>query len=959
MSNSQDAPVVDLRAELEKRRTWFYECQLRGLNLDSFRNITARDAQKTARDAFPDERINLIAEHLFSWGFPAGQIGGRLKDLGPVYLDSQEPVWTDDERTRRDAFAATFIGLYDNWLGNQAGTRLAGALADLKAKYELSRFSSITGPASDLAPDLVTFARHDPDTDMAAMGRAVSRAKLAETKPWLIPELYNGKDIVKDKDSGKDISKPKDPRQIRSWIENLEQFVADFEAELTIAVGGTAGQPTPGDPTQAEAYRTWIRFLMDVAPTRDLADSFKSKMLTQMWSPDGKSSNYDKGIQVQSNGFPMGPIDKFPFSGAVKYWTNVVKSSLDEAYVSKANSDMGLCSIMRVIYLLGTLPAGLGSDAELTWRSRQAPGADFDAFFAQKTGDDALKGDDALRGRLQVAQAKLRVILEESATRPRCASPMFSPLAGEVVRQAIHAFKFWLDEPLRPSDNARLQKARQDTGIAKDDEITSDLEYWSENHYIMLASSEYLAGQLWENDQFQPAREFLDDPKMGILTGKNRKERGKARVLRWLNNRLMFGWTEYNSSGYYREHLWSILNLADFALDAEVRDKARLAVDLLLFDVARFLHKGTMGAAGGRSQFKSKGSGWDNALRDVVEIAWGPRGVFGDDDSQIGMSLATSAYQVPDVLLEIGSRPPATRFTDRSRVSITFEEAPRYGISYSQKTDQRDSVMIGYLPKRQQFFPFMDAVNKEIARTHTGYGAAENDTVFWWGTSAYFNKQVVRGTFDAVKKFGLDKTGIFGSKLPTVIKLVAAYEKAKHGVIGALIGSGPWRKIDVARFSPLFGQAFLVAGDVLLVLAADHALWGTATDHTTRHSVPAWDKISSPGVALSQVTATFENGICQIVAAGDDGRILATTYRPGNPAAWTELDLPGTTAAPGVPLASAMPSAGSSQFFASGADGRVYSIACDSSAGWSANLQWEAVAPDSQAFTPRAGSPRT
>ena len=73
--------------------------------------------------------------------------------------------------------------------------------------------------------------------------------------------------------------------------------------------------------------------------------------------------------------------------------------------------------------------------------------------------------------------------------------------------------------------------------------------------------------------------------------------------MKWLNNRLMFGWMEFNSSGYYREHLWALLNLVDFALDEEVRTKAAMAVDLMLFDVTRYLHRGTMGAAGGRSQF--------------------------------------------------------------------------------------------------------------------------------------------------------------------------------------------------------------------------------------------------------------------------------------------------------------------------------------------------------------------
>jgi hypothetical protein len=162
--------------------------------------------------------------------------------------------------------------------------------------------------------------------------------------------------------------------------------------------------------------------------------------------------------------------------------------------------------------------------------------------------------------------------------------------------------------------------------------------------------------------------------------------------------------------------------------------------------------------------------------------------------------------------------------------------------------------------------------------------------------------------------------------------------------------TGPWRKIDVAGFAPIFSQEFLVAGDVLLVLAADHALWGTAIDHSIVHSVPTWEKLSAPGVAVGQVTATFENGACQVVAARDDGRMLATTYRPGTQPSWTELDLPGTSAAPGTTLASAIPSAGTSRFFAAGADGRVYTIACDSSAGWSSTQQWEAIEPDVQTF---------
>ena len=36
------------------------------------------------------------------------------------------------------------------------------------------------------------------------------------------------------------------------------------------------------------------------------------------------------------------------------------------------------------------------------------------------------------------------------------------------------------------------------------------MEFWSENHYIMFASSEYLLGQLWAAETFQPCELIAD-----------------------------------------------------------------------------------------------------------------------------------------------------------------------------------------------------------------------------------------------------------------------------------------------------------------------------------------------------------------------------------------------------------------------------------------------------------------
>ena len=288
------------------------------------------------------------------------------------------------------------------------------------------------------------------------------------------------------------------------------------------------------------------------------------------------------------------------------------------------------------------------------------------------------------------------------------------------------------------------------------------MEFWSENHYIMFASSEYLLGQLWADESFQPCGAFAAaGDTAGRRTGASRRDRGRARVLKWLNNRLMFGWMEFNSSGYYREHLWALLNLVDFSLDEEVRTKATMAVDLMLFDVVRHLHRGAMGAAGGRSQFKSKSSGFDNGLTDVVELLLGVKGLYNEGDAQIAVSFASSLYETPVALLEIGAHPPAYPYTDRSRVSITFDEAPKYGITWSQDSDLKRSLLQGYAAKRARFSPHLGEVNREIARTHEGYDSRDDDIVFFWGMSAFVNKQIVEGTFRIREAYGLEKSDAF------------------------------------------------------------------------------------------------------------------------------------------------------------------------------------------------------
>ena len=775
-ADSHTEKAVGLQLEVNKRKTWFYETQLRRLNLNGFRQV---------RPDQPGPLLDLISEQPAPEVFP-GQFG-RPETLGRVYRDSQQPVWTVDDVLRHDVFGNSLIGQMGDFLNAREPRKLAQRLKNLRDQYEASAFASVMDPLGGLWQFPRTRPEPNPDdapqTDPArpadSKAVAISRAELAAAKPWLIPELYN--------------APAADARDPRGWVTNLERYVADFESELVLTTGGIGGTAIPFDVDTPDTYRGFLTAMLTTVVTRPASEAVAVRLIDLIKEkPEDEEAKYIYRFSIATNGSPMGPVADYRLSERVKYWSGVVNHSLKECVALKPNSDMGLCQLVRLLYRYGTLPQGMGSDGDLTWRRREPPNEMFSRFFAERA---TTAGDDAeLRRRLQTAETKLRIILEETAAHPRSFDPSFSPLAGEILKQGLLSYKYWLDEKPRALENERLNKVKKDLGYA-DDGVDLEMEFWSENHYIMFASSEYLLGQLWQDETFQPCQLFVDaGDTTGAKTGAQRRDRGRARVLKWLNNRLMFGWMEFNSSGYYREHLWALLNLVDFAVDEEVRTKATMAVDLMLFDVTRYLHRGSMGAAGGRSQFKSKSHGFDNGLTDVVEIMLGAKGVFVEGDAQVAASFASSTYQVPRVLLEIGATPPIDPFTDRSRVSITFDESAKYGITWSQDSVTKDSLMSGYASKLARYSPFLAEINNDIARTHDDYGAVEDDTVFFWGMSAFVNKQVVRNSFKLMHRYGLKKADAFGQPR-LVMGLVSLFEDPASQLFYAITGE-PLGDID-------------------------------------------------------------------------------------------------------------------------------------------------------------------
>ena len=85
--------------------------------------------------------------------------------------------------------------------------------------------------------------------------------------------------------------------------------------------------------------------------------------------------------------------------------------------------------------------------------------------------------------------------------------------------------------------------------------------------------------------------------------GKEHMERGRRRINYWMEQRFLYGFSEYNSTNYYLFDVGPAANFIEFAApeDADMVERMKMCLDLLLFDVASNMHKFTFTAPTGRA----------------------------------------------------------------------------------------------------------------------------------------------------------------------------------------------------------------------------------------------------------------------------------------------------------------------------------------------------------------------
>ena len=229
---------------------------------------------------------------------------------------------------------------------------------------------------------------------------------------------------------------------------------------------------------------------------------------------------------------------------------------------------------------------------------------------------------------------------------------LLSPALRIASMNCLIDFKYWWDD------------GRKDTTYRC---------YHTENHQALYHTAELLAGQLYKDKVFTNG-----------MTGKEHVLHAEKLLGPWLEHRFMFGFSEWFSVGYYDVEIMLLTNLYDFAENPVIKNRARMLLDLLLFDVALNNYHGTFGATHGRV-YVSTLLGAQEGTSPTTKLLFGI-GEFLPENYMGTSCLVSSSYRCPEVIQQVAvddSKP----MDNHQKIGINVEDAGLYGLKYDNETD--------------------------------------------------------------------------------------------------------------------------------------------------------------------------------------------------------------------------------------------------------------------------------
>ena len=236
------------------------------------------------------------------------------------------------------------------------------------------------------------------------------------------------------------------------------------------------------------------------------------------------------------------------------------------------------------------------------------------------------------------------------------------------IKNCLIGFKYWMDQ----------YDGRADS-----------MCHWSENHQILFATTEYLAGCTWPDSVFSDGK-----------SGTEHTEMAKERIDAWMYQRYYYGFNEYYSNNYYPEDIAPMANFIQFAKaeDAEMVSKMKIIMDIIWLDIATQSYKyvDTNGdtqyafvSASGRMYMDNKsGDDTGNRLRPYINLVLENGDAYKTESNRFFVCFkrmyestvnGEPIYRVPDVIKEIFNDTSEKQIVKSSN-GITISELEEDGL---------------------------------------------------------------------------------------------------------------------------------------------------------------------------------------------------------------------------------------------------------------------------------------
>ena len=177
-------------------------------------------------------------------------------------------------------------------------------------------------------------------------------------------------------------------------------------------------------------------------------------------------------------------------------------------------------------------------------------------------------------------------------------------------------FKIYKDcgEKLNPECKALIKNTFLNFKYSMDEPGDDSMCYWSENHQLLFAVSEYLAAQEWQGEL------FTNDGK----SAEEHRRKALGKIQGWMKQRFDYGFSEYLSNNYLAEDIAPMANFIAYSADEKEVRQMKIIMDILWLDVALNSVNNRFVAVSSRMYGNNKAANCiGNSIQSAMNILWG------------------------------------------------------------------------------------------------------------------------------------------------------------------------------------------------------------------------------------------------------------------------------------------------------------------------------------------------